>query len=288
MTQPLLTRFPLRAVRNRHVGRTSHSSYQPGGRRALAPSAVRIAEGKCLMADGTPADFEEPREATEEEILEAIEQYGVAAANAMRAGFDGVEVHGANGYLIDQFLHDGSNTRKDRWGGPVENRARFLDLVVRRVISAVGGSGRVGVRLSPWGTFNGVTDSDVNVLFTHALRVLAPLKLAYLHLVEPRVNGNQDTAQRDDERAIPALRAAAGYDGPIISAGGYTRERAIAAVREGRADAVAFGRLFISNPDLVERLRNDWPLAPYNRATFYTRGPEGYTDYPTFKPQDKL
>jgi len=214
------------------------------------------------------------------EIPGIIADYRHGAENAQRAGFDGVEVHGANGYLLDQFLQDGSNQRTDGYGGSIPNRARLLLEVVDQAI-AVWGRGRVGVRLSPYGTFNDMHDSDPVALFTYVLSELDKRSIAYVHPIEPRSSsaGSQDANITNAPQTAAIFRSA--FKGTLISAGGYTREDAQATVAEGRADAIAFGRLFISNPDLPARLLTNADLSAYDRATFYGGAEKGYTDYPT-------
>lgn len=207
---------------------------------------------------------------TLDEIAEVIAAYAAAARRAQAAGFDAVEVHGANGYLIDQFLQSGTNLRDDDYGGSAANRARFLVEVTRAVIDAFGPH-RVGVRLSPGGTFNDMSDADSIETFGHAAAMLGELPCAYLHVVENRVG---------DQSATDLMRRH--FRGALISCGGYDRASAIAAVDAGRADAIAFARHYISNPDLVDRLRDDWPLAAGNRKTYYGGSDAGYTDYSVY------
>jgi N-ethylmaleimide reductase len=262
-----------------HVGRISHRSHQPEGGLPVAPSAIQPSGG-TFSADWKPVKFETPRALETAEIPGIVADYRRGAENAKRAGFDGVEVHGANGYLLDQFLQDGSNKRTDQYGGTIQNRARlFLEVVDQAV--AVWGAGRVGVRLSPYGTFNDMSDSDPVALFTYVLGELQNRGIAYVHLIEPRASlaGGQEGVVGGAPEARTIFRAA--FRGPIISAGGYGREEAVQAVSEGLVDAVAFGRLFIANPDLPQRLQTDAPLNPYDRATFYGGAAKGYTDYPT-------
>jgi N-ethylmaleimide reductase len=261
-----------------HVGRISHSSFQPDGAAPVAPSAIRPA-GQVHRADFQLADFETPRALDRAELPALVSQFAEGARRARNAGFDGVEIHGANGYLIDQFLEDGTNRRTDEYGGPVENRTRF-PLEVVDAVTAVWGAGRVGIRLSPWSKFNDMNESDPAALFRHLLRQLSRRKLAYVHIVEPRHQElNPDGI---DEANVPA---AAGlfrkdFDGAIISAGNYSWERAEETIRSGYADAVAFGRLFIANPDLPLRFERNAVLNPYDRSTFYGGDARGYTDYP--------
>ena len=261
-----------------HVGRISHSSHQPDKGLPVAPSAI-APTGATFTADWKQVPYETPRALTTEEIPSLIADYKKAAENAQLAGFDGVEVHGANGYLLDQFLQDGTNKRTDSYGGSVENRARLLLEVVDQVVS-VWGKDRVSVRLSPYGTFNDMSDSNPVALFTYVLGKLDERGIGFVHLIEPRSSsaGGNDKAVVDAPCTAKIFREA--YKGVIVSAGGYTRDEALATVAQGQADAVAFGRLYISNPDLRERLEKNVPLNKYDRSTFYGGGEKGYTDYP--------
>lgn len=261
-----------------HTGRVSHSSLQPGGALPVAPSAV-AAPGMHMDRTGQPVPFETPRALEEAEIPSYVALFRQAAENARAAGFDGVEVHGANGYLIDQFLRDGTNRRTDSYGGSIPNRARFL-LEVLDAVAGVWGADRVGVRLSPWGGFNGMADRNTGALFDHVTTVLGTLGLAYLHLVEPRADQNSDTNALDPNAPDAASRFKARFKGGVIAAGGFTRETAERTLAAGAADAIAFGRLFIANPDLPERFRRHAPLNRYDRSTFYGGDARGYTDYP--------
>ncbi|HYO83118.1 MAG TPA: alkene reductase, partial [Bryobacteraceae bacterium] len=261
-----------------HTGRISHSSFQPDGSVPAAPSAVRPS-GKTYTADFKLVDFETPRALDGSELAGIVQQFADAASRARAAGFDGVEIHGANGYLLDQFLLDGTNRRTDEYGGSIENRARFV-LEVAEAVAAAWEPGRVGIRFSPWGSFNDMFDSDPVPLFRYVLRQLSPLGLAYVHLIEPR---HQELSP--DGVDVPAPSASQlfrqDFSGALISAGNYNGERAQAAVRNGLVDAVAFGRYFIANPDLPARLQRNAPLNPYDRSTFYGGDARGYTDYPT-------
>lgn len=261
-----------------HVGRISHRSHQPDGGLPVAPSAIKPSGG-TFSADWKQVAFETPRALETNEIRGIVEDYRKGAQNAKDAGFDGVEVHGANGYLLDQFLQDGSNQRNDAYGGSVENRARLLLEVVDAAIS-VWGKGRVGVRLSPYGTFNDMKDSDPEALFTYVLRQLSERGVAFVDLIEPRSTaaGTRDENLAGMPDASRLFRKA--FKGVLLSAGGYQPETASAAVEGGSADGVVFGRYFISNPDLPERIRLRAPLNRYDRATFYGGGEKGYTDYP--------
>lgn len=260
-----------------HVGRISHSAYQPDGRAPAAPSAI-AAQGDVYLPAWTPEPFPTPRALDLGEIPGIVAAYRRAAENAKAAGFDGVEIHGANGYLLDQFLEDGTNKRTDIYGGPVENRARLLLEVADSAI-AVFGADRVGVRLSPFGSFNDMSDSDPVATFGHAIRELAARKIAYLHLIQPRWASEDPNAKSPSTTEL--FRPY--FPGPIIAAGGYDGADAATTVARGEADAVAFGRVFIANPDLPERLKRGAPLNPYDRSTFYGGTEKGYTDYPALE-----
>ena len=265
-----------------HVGRVSHSSFQPGGALPVSCSAVPISpELKTMMADGKPASYETPRALETGEIAGIVEGFRQGARNALEAGFDGVEIHGANGYLIEQFLQSRTNLRTDRYGGSIENRTRLL-LEIMQAVIGVWGANRVGVRLSPYGIANDSGEADPMPLYTHVVEQLNPLGLAYLHFIEPRSSGagRAEVNWQGVPSAMVLYRPI--WRGVLIAAGGFTGEMAEAAIAEGHADAVAFGRIFISNPDLPLRLREGFPLTPYNRATFYGGEEAGYTDYPVY------
>ena len=265
-----------------HVGRVSHSSFQPDGALPVAPSAVAIPEEfKAMTADGKIVPYETPRALETSEVLGIVSAFKQAARNAMAAGFDGVEIHGANGYLIEQFLQSRSNLRTDQYGGSIENRMRLLLEIAQAAID-VWGANRVGVRLSPYGIANGSGEPDPMPLYTHAINSLNPLGLAYLHFIEPRSSGagRAEVNWQNVPSAMVLYRPI--WKGVLISAGGFTGEAAESAVAEGHADAIAFGRIFISNPDLPRRLQHGYPLTPYNRATFYGGEDAGYTDYPVY------
>jgi len=251
-----------------HVGRISHPSYH-GGEPPVAPSAIRP-EGTLFTYEGMKP-FETPRALELDEIPGIVEQFARGARNAREAGFDGVEIHGANGYLIDQFLRDGANKRTDRYGGSPENRARFLREVTQAVVGAWSGD-RVGVRLSPSGTFNSMSDSERPATFAAAARALDGFGLAYLHLV--------DALPGDPEPHLSAPFFRPLFNGPIIRNGGYDLDRAERALAEGSADLIAFGASFLANPDLPERLRRKAPLNEPDKATFYGGDARGYIDYP--------
>jgi N-ethylmaleimide reductase len=265
-----------------HVGRVSHSSFQPGGALPVAPSAVAIsAEFKAMTADGKVTAYETPRALETDELPGIVAGFRQAATNAMAAGFDGVEIHGANGYLLEQFLQSRSNLRTDRYGGSIENRARLLLEVTQAAIGVFGAS-RVGVRLSPYGIANDSGEPDPMPLYTHVVHALNPLGLAYLHVIEPRSSGagRAEVNWQNVPTAMVLFRPI--WTGVLIAAGGFSGEAAEAAIADGHADAVAFGRIFISNPDLPRRLQHGYPLTPYNRATFYGGEAAGYTDYPVY------
>ncbi len=261
-----------------HVGRVSHPCFQPNGALPVAPSAIAPA-GDAATFTG-PQPYVIPRALETAEIPGIIADYRQAAQNAMAAGFDGVEVHSANGYLLDQFLHDGSNQRQDDYGGSIANRARLL-LEVMAAVVEVWGSDRVGVRLSPSGTFGSMADSDPQALFTYVVQQLDPLNLAYVHIVEPRVQANETVENPDMALSTTYFRTL--YRGALISAGGHNRYTGEATLQAGDADFVAYGRLYISNPDLAQRFALNVPLNPYNRDTFYGGDAQGYTDYPVLQ-----
>jgi N-ethylmaleimide reductase len=265
-----------------HVGRVSHSSFQPGGVLPVAPSAVPIAGGlTTLTAQGQIEPYETPRALETHEIADIIAGFRQGAVNALQAGFDGVEIHGANGYLVEQFLQSQTNRRTDRYGGSIENRARFLIEITEAAIE-VWGADRVGVRLSPYGIANGSGEADPMPLYSHVIRALDSLGLAYLHFIEPRSSGagRAEVNHQNVPSAMVLFRPI--WRRVLISAGGFAGESAEAAIEAGHADAIAFGRIFISNPDLPRRLRQGFPLTPYNRATFYGGEAEGYVDYPVY------
>jgi N-ethylmaleimide reductase len=264
-----------------HVGRASHSSFLPDGALPVAPSAVPIS-GNVTTALRTAEPYETPRALEMEEIAVVIDSFRHGAKQAMEAGFDGVEIHGANGYLIEQFLQSRSNQRTDKYGGTIENRTRFLHEVTDAVIE-VWGANRVAVRLSPYGVANDSGEADPMPLYTYAIQRLSSLGLAYLHLIEPRSSGagRAEVDHQNVPSAIELFRPL--WPGVLISAGGFTGESAERAIASGKADAIAFGRTFIANPDLPHRLRLKLPLNPYDRSSFYGGEAAGYTDYPAFE-----
>jgi N-ethylmaleimide reductase len=261
-----------------HVGRVSHVSLQPGGIAPVSSSAKR-ANSKTFTKDGF-VDVSAPRALRTDELARIVADYRHAARCALRAGFDGVELHAANGYLIDQFLRDSVNDRSDAYGGPVENRARLL-LDVMQVLVEELGAGRVGVRLSPVTPSNDIgQDSDPKALFDHVIDRIAALKPAFVHVVEGQTGGARDNVPFDFE-ALRRRFKQAHPQGAWMVNNGYDRQMALEVVASGHADLVAFGRPFISNPDLVQRLRIDAPLNTLQPATLYGGGAAGYTDYPT-------
>ena len=266
-----------------HVGRVSHHDLQEHGGAPVAPSAITAKTKTVLIRDGVPTfvDTSAPRALDAEELPGIVHTYQAAARNAMEsAGFDGVEIHAANGYLLDQFLKSSSNHRSDDYGGGIKNRARLLLEVVRAVSGAIGG-GRTGIRLSPVTPANDVYDAHPQPLFDYVLRQLAPLDLAYIHIIEGATGGARELPDRPfDYTALKASYRAAGGKGAWMVNNGYDEALAEAAIESG-ADLVAFGKAFIANPDLVHRLRLGAPLNTPDKATFYGGGAEGYTDYPT-------
>ena len=264
-----------------HVGRISHVSLQPGGQPPVS-STARRASGKTYTSAGF-VDVSEPRALRLEELPRIVTDYAHAARCAIESGFDGVEVHGANGYLLDQFMRDSINDRGDAYGGSIENRARLL-LEVMSAVTAQVGAGRTGLRLSPVTPSNGAgQDSDPQALFGYAVERLAALKLAYLHLIEGQTGGTRDVAPFDYAALRECFRSI-NPGGAWMVNNGYSREMAERVIDSGEADLVAFGRPFISNPDLVARLRHDAALAPLDQKTLYGGGAEGYTDYPALEP----
>ncbi|MGP1383600.1 MAG: alkene reductase [Thainema sp.] len=253
-----------------HVGRISHPDLQPNGELPVAPSAIKPA-GEASTYEGMKP-FVTPRALETEEIPGIVEQYRLGAQNALAAGFDGVEIHSANGYLLDQFLRNGTNQRTDRYGGSVENRARLLLEVTQAVVDVWGGD-RVGIRLSPSGSFNDMSDSDPATLFRYVAEQLNGFDLAYIHIIEPRIDDvNNVNIGSAFFRPI--------YNGTIIAAGGFDRESGNEELATGNADLIAYGRLFISNPDLPKRFELKAPLNDYDRDSFYGGDEQGYIDYP--------
>jgi N-ethylmaleimide reductase len=254
-----------------HVGRISHTTLQPGGGKPVGPSPIR-AKGKTFV-NGTFTEISEPRALERSEIPGIIDAFRRAAANANEAGFDGVELHGANGYLLDQFAKDGANKRTDAYGGSIENRARLL-LEVSQAVVAEAGAERTGIRISPVTPANDISDSNPQALFDYIVDQLNALRLTYLHVIEGATGGPRDFAPFD----YASLRRR--FAGAYVANNGYDVALATKVLEEGAADLIAFGKPFISNPDLVERLRRGAPLNEWDKTTFYGGGAKGYTDYP--------
>lgn len=265
-----------------HVGRISHPSFQPDGGLPVAPTAQPV-PGKTFIegesGKGEWSDVPVPQELTTKGISAIVNDYRIAARNAMAAGMDGVEIHAGNGYLIDQFINSNSNKRSDDFGGSIENRARFLLQVVDAVIDEAGAD-KVGVRLTPMGRFMGMGDDTPVETFSYIAKTLNKHGLAYLHLVEPAIVGTVRDEEFDPEwdRIIQEMRKS--WDGTLILAGGYDRQTAIEALKNGRADIIAFGRPFIANPDLPERFKLNVELNPTDSTTFFGGDEKGYIDYP--------
>ena len=261
-----------------HVGRISHVDLQPGGAAPVAPSAIR-AETKTFVNNGF-ADVSEPRALELQEIPGIIDDFRKASANAIAAGFDGVEIHGANGYLLEQFLKDGANQRTDEYGGSVENRARLL-LEVTAAVKEEIGADRTGVRISPVSPANAIACSDPQPQYDYLAEQLDALGIVYLHVVEGATGGPRDVSPFDYD----SLRRR--FKNTYIGNNGYDLELASAQLAQGKADLFAFGRPFISNPDLVERLKTGASLASLNPETLYGGGAAGYTDYPSLTETSK-
>lgn len=262
-----------------HVGRISHSSLHPEQGLPEAPSAI-APSGQTYGADWQLHDYETPKAMTADDIARLLSDFELAAKNAQAAGFDGVEIHSANGYLLDQFLQDKTNQRTDEYGGSIANRIRLLGEVIESV-AKVYPSDRIGVRLSPYGSFNDMADSDPIALFNAVVQKLNGYQLSYVHMIEPRSTTAGGNDQVDGDAPITSEIFRAAYQGKFISAGGYDQAMGEAALEAGLADAVAYGRLYISNPDLAERFQQGASLNAYDRASFYGGAEVGYTDYPT-------
>lgn len=261
-----------------HTGRIGHPNNLPAGAQVVAPSAVAAAGEIYTDAEG-PRPHATPKAMTEADIKTAIGEYVHAAKNAVTAGFDGVELHGANGYLLEQFIRPNSNRRTDAYGGPIENRARFVLEVVKAVAAAIG-KDKVGIRLSPYGAFNDMPPySEMEADYTYLARELNKLGILYVHLVDHSSMGAPVVPQsiKDTFRKE--------FKGALILSGGYDLARAEADLAAGKGDLVAVGRPILANPDLVERWKAGAPLNPPDPATFYTPGPKGYTDYPVLAKQ---
>ncbi|CAJ0701713.1 alkene reductase (plasmid) [Ralstonia wenshanensis] len=255
-----------------HVGRVSHVDVQPGGAAPVAPSAIR-AETKTFVNNGF-VDASEPRALELDELPGIVNDFRQAAANAIAAGFDGVEIHAANGYLLEQFIKDGANQRADAYGGSIENRARLVLEVVTAVTKEIGAE-RTGVRISPVSPANGISSTDPQTQYEYIVSQLSALGIVYLHVVEGATGGPRDIAPFDYD----ALRRQ--FKQTYLANNGYDLESATVQLNDGKADLFAFGRPFISNPDLVERLKTGAPLTQINPATLYGGGAAGYIDYPT-------
>jgi N-ethylmaleimide reductase len=272
-----------------HVGRISHPALQPDQMLPVAPSAIKPtgqAFIENMFGEGQLVPFVTPRALETEELPYLVRQFTRAARNAMHAGMDGIEVHGANGYLIDQFSESRTNRRTDAYGGPVENRARLLMEVVETVCE-VWGSDRVGVRLSPLGTFNDMGDDEPEALFGYIAEKLNGFNLAYLHVINPAAAALEKGHPPEPAalRMVELIRRK--YHGALMMAGGFDRDSAETWLELGRADVIAFGRKFLANPDLPERFRRRAPLNKEDPTTFYGGGAKGYTDYPTLEQLEK-
>ncbi len=255
-----------------HTGRVSHPANMPEGSKILAPSALALA-GEMWTDSNGMQPYPAPNEMSEAEIASTVAEYAQAARNAIAAGFDGVELHGANGYLIDQFLNTATNQRTDQWGGSVENRIRFAVEVAKACVAAIGAE-RIGMRISPYGAFNGTQPDDkMDVMYLRLVEELNALGLVYIHVVDHSSMGAPEVSPELKQK----IRA--NFKGKYILSGGYDAARANADLDAQKGDLVAFGRPFISNPDLVSKLQSGAELTPPDMATFYTPGEKGYTDY---------
>jgi N-ethylmaleimide reductase len=265
-----------------HNGRTSHVEMN-GGVPPLGPSVVPL-DAQVLTPTGWK-QVSPGREATIEDIKRTVRDFRDAARRGFDAGVDGVELHAANGYLLDSFLQDGTNHRTDAYGRSVENRARILIESIEAV-ATLKGANRIGVRLSPSGEWNSISDSDPEATFGRIAELLSPYGLAYLHVIEPRVNGDDDKAGLTDKRPVASAFLRKHFDGPVIAAGGFDGEGAEAILEHGGADLVAFGRHFTSNPDLPERLRLGLSLTKYDRSNFWGGDAHSYTDFQPWQRDD--
>lgn len=263
-----------------HNGRNSHSSLRPDGSAPVAPSAIPPTI-PALTSEFQQVKSEIPRSLDSVEIPLIVGTFRQAALHAIEAGFDGVELQGANSHLIEEFLEDGTNTRCDDYGGAEENRIRFLLDIVDAVSTAIGVD-RLGVRLSPFGQYGGIHDSNPGQLFSSVIKALSKRRIAYLHLIEARGSEMGLTDVLHEGAINNAVLFRPLFDGPLLSAAAYTPESAALAIEQEHADAIAFGRLFIANPDLVERIRGNHALNPFDRSTFYGGAEHGYTDYKSF------
>lgn len=262
-----------------HTGRASHPDNMEEGTEVLAPSAIALS-GEMYTDAAGPQAYPVPKEMSLQDIQAEQESFVLASKNAIEAGFDGIEIHGANGYLVDQFLNTASNQRTDDYGGSIKNRARFALEVAEKVAAAIGKE-KTGIRLSPYGAFNDMgTSDDMEALFEYVAEGLGQLGLAYIHLVDHSAMGAPEVGYAIKEKIQKA------FGGTIILSGGYDRARAEKDLQEEKADLVAYGRPFLANPDLVERLKNESPLNQPDMSTFYTPGEKGYTDYPVYAEQE--
>ncbi len=259
-----------------HVGRKSDPTRMPDGLAPVAPSAI-AAKGQIKGKAGAMVDFATPRALETHEIEVIVQDFRRAAERSLAAGLDGVEIHGANSYLIDQFLRDGTNKRTDRYGGSVENRVRFCLEIVDAVVS-VWGKSRVGLRVSPHAKGDGISDSDPAALYGHLVREIEKRGLAYFHLVESEGPGHGRSPAPGTPAIMPIVRRE--FSGPLMVNGDYDRDQGDKVIAEGRADLVSFANLYIPNPDLVARLARGGPFNPHDTATTYGGGAKGYTDYP--------
>jgi N-ethylmaleimide reductase len=263
-----------------HVGRASHNEYQENGDAPIAPSAIAITDPAWTVygpAGSGPHPYPTPRALEEVELAGIVADYATGARNALAAGFDGVEIHSANGYLLQQFLNDGSNTRADSYGGSVENRCRFPLAVVRSVIEAVGDASKVGIRVAPYNSFLACSDSNPVATYSYYVTELAKLGLGYIHFIMPR---QFEPSTAEETARVSTLRRL--FPGPAILAGGFDAASGAAALAAGEGDAICYGRFYLANPDLPKRFALGAELTPYDRDTFYNpqAGDKGYLDYP--------
>lgn len=267
-----------------HLGRQSHSSFHPTTNDIVSASAIAIANGTARTKNGESVAWEVPRALSVDEIKVTVGDYVKSARLAQEAGFDGVEVHGANGYIIDQFLQTSSNTRTDEYGGSMENRFRFLQEIVEAVIAdGAFPASRVGVRLSPNGNYGGMGSPDNDVMFPYVAERLSKYGLAYLHVMDGLGFGFHEQC-----KVVTAMQMKAAFQGPVIGNIGLTKDVAEGMIRSGAVDLACFGRLYISNPDLVERFQNNWPLNPDStyEQWWHVSGASGYTDFPFYKKEE--
>jgi N-ethylmaleimide reductase len=267
-----------------HMGRAAHSDFQPHGQLPIAPSAIKIEGQKPIRTAHGKKEPEVPRALAESEIKGVVREYRDAAERAKQAGFDGVEIHSANGYLIDQFLQSKTNHREDGYGGSIEKRFRFLKEIVESILE-IWPSRRIGVRLSPNGSYNDMGSPDFRETFSYVAQQLSNFQIAYLHVIDQTnfspFHGFGEPLTLADLRKV--------FSGPLMGNSGYTKETAEARIADGEADLIAFGRPIIANPDLVEKFTNNWPLNPWDDVTnFYAFGAHGYTDYPTHAQSESL